>query len=254
MITTRFDEKIQQFLKFYVYMLLDPRDDAVFYVGKGQKNRIFDHIERAITDSDSDSLKYARINEIIKAQKMPQHIILRHGLTEREALHIEAAMLDYLRFSETNLTNLQAGHGTVVNGLMSTQEVIDRYSAEPLTEIGPECVIININRSYERFSEQDAIYNATKEVWRMRDPINAGIHHVLSEYHGLIVEVFEVDEWYTKERQYGPGAKKKGETYKGWGFNGHVADSSIRNRYRNKSIRHLKKRGGANVIRYKLND
>ena len=40
--------------------------------------------------------------------------------------------------------------------------------------------------------------------------------------------------------------------YEGWGFNGKIAHEAIRNKYINKSIAHLKKRGQANPIRYSI--
>ena len=78
------------------------------------------------------------------------------------------------------------------------------------------------------------------------------IKYVLSEYHGLIVSVFEVKEWYQKERPYGPKTKKAGQSYSGYAFNGILANEEILNLYMNKSIAHKKGRGIANVIRYTL--
>lgn len=34
-------------LEHYVYRLIDPRNGETFYVGKGQDNRIFAHVEGA---------------------------------------------------------------------------------------------------------------------------------------------------------------------------------------------------------------
>ncbi len=43
-----FSQKTQEELKYYVYLLIDPRDDKIFYVGKGYGNRVFYHINEAI--------------------------------------------------------------------------------------------------------------------------------------------------------------------------------------------------------------
>jgi hypothetical protein len=50
-----------------VYLLVDPRDDVVFYVGKGAGNRCFAHVEEARkTEQDTlgDYPKPTRIGEI----------------------------------------------------------------------------------------------------------------------------------------------------------------------------------------------
>jgi len=85
--------------------------------------------------------------------------------------------------------------------------------------------------------------------------------YVLSEYKGLIVEVFEVaGNWYEKQR---PKNKTIGKDDKGkkiqikidsicYGFNGEVAPDEIRNLYINKCIAHKKLRGQANPVRLKL--
>lgn len=39
--TEIFSQKTQEELKSYVYILIDPRDNKIFYVGKGYGNRVF---------------------------------------------------------------------------------------------------------------------------------------------------------------------------------------------------------------------
>lgn len=36
-----FKQNVIENLKFYVYALVDPRDNHIFYVGKGSGNRIY---------------------------------------------------------------------------------------------------------------------------------------------------------------------------------------------------------------------
>lgn len=75
------------------------------------------------------------------------------------------------------------------------------------------------------------------------------MRYALSEYRGLIVEVFEIiGDWYEVPR---PEKKNKnGESQIRWAFKGKVAEDQIRNKYINKSVAHLKKPGAANPIRY----
>lgn len=43
-----FDDITVEKLKFYVYILKDPGNNEIFYVGKGQGNRVFEHVIEAL--------------------------------------------------------------------------------------------------------------------------------------------------------------------------------------------------------------
>ena len=247
-----FDINTIKELGYYVYMLIDPRDGKPFYVGKGKENRVFQHIEDAINNPSISSDKYDTIRDIIAANMNVVHLIVCHGLKNQiEAYRIESVLIDTLYYLKYDLTNEVLGHHSEETGIMTTNEIKRLYSAMPLNSIDNNCVIININGQYNRCMGSNGIYQATKEIWRMDKKRLNNIKYVLSEYRGLIIEVFEVDEWYSKKRSYSSG-KNKGKMYEGWGFNGKIAHEAIRNKYINKSIAHLKKRGQANPIRYSI--
>lgn len=247
-----FDEKTSQELKYYVYMLLDPADNSPFYVGKGIGNRVFDHVACALTDLDASSAKYEKIRALNQKGQDVKHIILRHGLSEKGAYDLEASLIDWFTYDGLPLSNKVMGHHSIERGLMTAEEIKRLYNAQRLDKIGDDCILININRKYVRGSEGQSIYQATKETWTISKNKLPLLKYVLSEYRGLVVEVFEVAEWYEKERGYLPNSQKHGETKIGFGFNGTVAPDKVRNLYLNKSIAHTKKRGAASVIRYKL--
>jgi uncharacterized protein len=247
-----FDERTRQQLKYYVYILIDPTDNNPFYVGKGIDNRIFNHLNCALTDTDISNDKYEKIREIIAKGLTVGHIILRHGLTEAEAFQIEATLIDAFNFCGILLSNKVSGHNSIEKGLMTSEEIVRLYRAEPITQIDTDCVLVNINKKYERGKGQSNIYNATKETWTIRKSKLSSIKYVLSEYRGLVVEVFKVNCWYEKERGYTPNAKRYGQKKIGYGFEGEVAYDEIRRKYINKSIANTKKKGAASVIRYNL--
>lgn len=246
-----FDEKTKQNLKYYVYLLIDPITGTPFYVGKGKDDRVFDHLKCAL-EMERLSDKYDRIREIENVNKKVEHIIVRHGLSEKEAFEIEASLIDVLDFLKSGLTNMIGGQRSIEKGLMSSDEIRRLYNALPLDEIPSDTIIININKNYKRGNTEDAIYSATKEIWTIDKSRIPNLKFVLSEYRGLIVEAFQVDRWYEKERGFNLGSKKYGQTKIGYGFDGQIAPFEIRSKYLNKSISHIKTRGSATVIRYKI--
>ena len=244
-----FDERTQKQLGYYVYMLIDPRNKKPFYVGKGHENRVFDHINFAVKNPNIISDKCDTIREI--GAENVEHVILTHGLvSEDEAYKIEAIAIDLLKFTGLDLTNEISGHHVAESGIMTTDEIERLYNAERLDKIGDDCIVININRQYNRACGSDAIYLATKQAWKIGKKRTAKIHFVLSEYRGLIVEVFKVDDWYEITRTYGANCKNAGKSYTAYGFNGKIADNYIRNLYINKSIADRKVQGRSNPISY----
>lgn len=51
-ILNSFDQRTIEALAYYVYALVDPRDNKIFYIGKGKGNRVFLHAKDAINEND----------------------------------------------------------------------------------------------------------------------------------------------------------------------------------------------------------
>lgn len=226
-----FSQSVVEQVGFYVYFLRDPQNNEVFYVGKGNGNRVFEHVACALTEPTA-SEKFDRIRAIEQSGNAVQHFILRHGLTEPVAFEIEAAIIDFVGI--TNLLNLQGGHYSIDFGIKTSDEVIAMYSAPPF-ETDEPVLLININKLFTREMTANQIYDATRKSWVVGNRRNKA-KFAVATYRGLTREVYQIDDWY----QIG----------KRWGFNGHLADETTRANLRYKSVSAISKRGAANPIRY----
>ena len=58
-----------------------------FYIGKGIDNRVFTHKQEVLENkTDINSLKKTEIKEILDKLLDIQHLIIRHGLSEKETV------------------------------------------------------------------------------------------------------------------------------------------------------------------------
>jgi len=239
---TVFEAAVTEMIEAYVYALIDPRTDRPFYIGKGRGNRVFSHAACAL-EAPKASDKYDIITEIISAGMEVRHLILRHGMTDKAALEVESALIDFCSIINQMITNAVLGHGTSAFGAMTADEVIRKYQAAPLSKIEDGFVLININKTYKRAKGQKSYYEATKESWAINKSRIPTLKYALSEYRGFIVEVFEIVQWYPVDT-----TDKNGKPRTRWGFKGNVADAEVRSAYLNKSVK--KESGAANPIRY----
>lgn len=88
-------------MRFYVYELIDPRDGATFYVGKGQRKRIDAHEVEA--RNGKRSRKCERIRDIEASGLSVRKMKVAHFEDEKEAYLAEAQLVDH--YGLENLTN-----------------------------------------------------------------------------------------------------------------------------------------------------
>lgn len=89
---------------FYVYLLIDPRDQTLFYVGKGSKRRAHAHWylhRKGVFQTNREKAK--RLADIDAADLVPRVDILCDGLGEGDALNLESAVIRRIGFKR--LTN-----------------------------------------------------------------------------------------------------------------------------------------------------
>ena len=228
----QFSQAVCEKIGYYVYVLKDPRNSEIFYIGKGKGNRVFQHVACALeTEDDSDKLNLIR--EILNEGKNVEYYILRHGLaTEKDALEIESACIDLIGLD--NLTNEIKGHNSWESGMKTADEIVQHYDAKAITITEPT-IIININKLYKRFMKDNELYNTTRSSWKLGSKKNEA-KYVIAAYRGLVREVYKINSW----NQVGDR----------WEFTGEVAKKEVRDKYLNQSLENYTKKGSQNPIKY----
>lgn len=195
-----FSEKALQALNgYYVYALIDPRTDKVFYIGKGTGDRVFNHEAEQDKNPESEKRKLKTIREIEKENLNVKKVIINWGLSESEAFAAEASLINYHNLIQNeNLTNIVAGHH--VHESLTVEDFQLKYGAECLseTDIKHNIMVIKINKKYHRHMKPFELYETVRGIWRASiDSINERkIEYVFGVYNQLIVAVYKPDEWH----------------------------------------------------------
>jgi len=100
--------------KYYVYILIDPRDDQPFYVGKGQDDRMYRHVWCVKSESKkkhTNPIRNKRIRELLAEGVQPKYK-QKFFISEQEAFDEEIKMIiKYGKLIDGTgiLTNMQDG-------------------------------------------------------------------------------------------------------------------------------------------------
>ena len=239
----KFNPEVIEKLNHYVYRLIDPRNGETFYVGKGNGNRVFAHVNlEAGLDGDDISNKTKRIREIKIAGFDVDHVIHRHGMDSSTAFEVEADLID----AYPGLTNMMDGAGNSEYGVMHALEVINQYGAEPAV-FNHKVLMITVNRGVE---ERDSLYEAVRYAWKLSKKKAEEADYVLAVVKGVIKGAYKPSVWLdaTPENfpEYGSEARE-GRI----GFIGEEAPAEIGAMYVGKRIPdELRRPGAANPVRY----
>lgn len=175
-------------LGYYVYLYVDPRDEKVFYIGKGKGERCLDHLFE-----DDDHPKVQRIREIFAAGLEPCIEMLAHGLrTELEAYNIESAAIGLLGLE--NLTNRVVGKDSLRFGRKGLTELEGYYAAKPV-KIADPVILIRVNQLYHHGISAAELYDITRGVWVLSAERASKMKYVFAVYEGVVREVYEPEKW-----------------------------------------------------------
>jgi hypothetical protein len=238
--TQSFPPEVAKQLNTYVYRLIDPRNGETFYVGKGRGDRVFSHIhdEKNLEGDEIDN-KIKRIREIRCAGFEVVHVIRRHGMDDKTAFEVEAALMD----AYPGLTNVAGGTGSNDFGAMHAKEIIQRFSAEPAV-FRHAALLISVNKS----ARETSLYEATPYAWKIDKSKAARAEVILATMQGLIVGAFVADEWLDATPENFPGRESVAGRF---GFVGRDAPPDIARLYLGKRVPdEYRKRGASNPIKY----
>jgi uncharacterized protein len=196
---------------YYVYVLVDPSDESVFYVGKGSKQRLLAHGREAdlTLGAKPRSSKVRRIHAIREAGYEPRVDVVRHGLDESQALLVEAALIDSL----DGLENAAGGHDSQL-GRQPLSEYAARYGAPPVADDAPPVVLIRVGRWREMVEEMEPglsrrgngyrpgissqeLIDSARGWWKI-SPASVrrrGIRHAVAVFDGVTRAIMEIGAW-----------------------------------------------------------
>lgn len=238
----KFDDKTAEALGWYVYRLVDPRNGETFYVGKGKKNRVFDHVDGSLKNDTDDNLKFQRIKDIHASGLEVVHLIHRHSIeTEELAYQIEAAVMDCY----PGLLNAVSGHDAGDYGCRNVKQVIDEYTEEEFLAL-EKLILISVNKSFE--DEGRNLYDAVRAAWKIDRIRASGFKLVLAHRRGVVIGAYRPTEWLEATNENFPWIQDEPGRY---GFIGIEAEQAVVQYYKGKRIpSQYRRKGASNPIRF----
>lgn len=207
---TEFSSEVHERIGYYVYRLIDPRNGQTFYIGKGKGNRVFQHILGALKlndeEKETDSEKMKTIHQISSVGLDVIHIIHRHGMDEKTAFEVEAALID----ATQGLTNIQGGHDSNDFGPMHVNELEQLYKSEVLDVGNEKCLLIKVK---QETADSVGLYQATRHCWVLSKDRLGSIQYAISTINGIVREVYSVTDWSAVGNR--------------WEFNGTIATDKV---------------------------
>jgi hypothetical protein len=124
-------------MKYYVYQLIDPRDDKPFYVGKGYKRRMYQHANEARSNYWNNKVKCQRICDIWAAGLEIKYLQEFCESDEHSRIREKEWILEFGRLCNNSgtLTNVHVGGngggriGKPICQYTKSGEFVDEYAS-----------------------------------------------------------------------------------------------------------------------------
>ena len=167
--------------------------------------------------------------------------ILRQGLTEAEAFHVEAAVMDLL----PDLAIRKGGHGTGVHGRRSVDHINAQYGPRPVDLDPNHRVILIRSRRFTHGMKHEDLYE-TRMWWRLGSRRERA-EYAMAVYNGVVRAAYKIDGWI---KPTGADIDEVSNRVGRYGFVGH-RDKEMEERYVFSDVTdYVPERGGRNPIRY----
>lgn len=182
---------------YYVYALIDPRTNEVFYIGKGSGNRVFQHELEINAQFNQEKEKHLKIKDIYDAGMVVKKVILKYGLTEQESFSAEASLINLLNYlNPALLTNIMNGHHG--DSALAVEDFEKWYGALPISteDIKHNILVIKVNKRYDAAMDAPVLKESVRGHWVISQKNAEKVDYIFALYNGLIVGVYENMTWY----------------------------------------------------------
>lgn len=105
---------------YYVYALIDPRGNQIFYIGKGKNRRFAAHENEWRSGVCSNPRKHSRIGDIMSLGLPVITVCLEDALSERDAYRLERTFINAV--GREGLTNVSNGQVSAIEHLIAWAE------------------------------------------------------------------------------------------------------------------------------------
>lgn len=182
---------------YYVYALCDPRTNTVFYIGKGQGDRVFSH-ELDAESNEQNTEKLEKLRALAKEGLRVNRIIVHYGLSEKEAFAAESALINFVKkFSTGHLANQIAGHNADV--AMSVEEFEVKYGSPELElfYLPSQVLVIKVNQKFNWEMSASELKEIVRGHWVLNPKKASQSKLLLAVYCGLVIGVYENLFWFS---------------------------------------------------------